>query len=83
MPKREGSYLVKINRSLITYGIADPAKSDEVFGTYYNSSIQTYELPVSKDSGTLAPLSIEGIGICDSKNYPYEDVAIISSAPLN
>ncbi|GBN17616.1 Transposon Ty3-I Gag-Pol polyprotein, partial [Araneus ventricosus] len=39
-----------------TYDIADPAKPDEVLGTYHSSALRAYELPVSRDSGTIAPL---------------------------
>ncbi|GBM00598.1 hypothetical protein AVEN_77396-1 [Araneus ventricosus] len=55
MPKYEGSYLVITNRSPTTYDIADPAKPDEVLGTYRSSALRAYELPVSRDSGTVAP----------------------------
>ncbi|GBN25402.1 hypothetical protein AVEN_123053-1 [Araneus ventricosus] len=60
MPKREGIYLVFTNRSSTTYGTTDPAKPDEVFGTYHSSSLRTHELPVSRDSGIVAPLRRRG-----------------------
>ncbi|GBN77661.1 hypothetical protein AVEN_128466-1 [Araneus ventricosus] len=56
MPKREGPYLVITNRSPTTYDIADPAKPDEVLGTYHSSALRAYELPVSRDSRTIVPL---------------------------
>ncbi|GBL99608.1 hypothetical protein AVEN_68866-1 [Araneus ventricosus] len=55
-PKREGSYLVITNRSPTTYDIADPAKPDEVLGTYHSSALRAYELPVCRDSGTIVPV---------------------------
>ncbi|GBN50307.1 Protein NYNRIN [Araneus ventricosus] len=60
MPKREGPYLVITNRSPTTYDIADPAKPDEVLGTYHSSALRAYELPVSRDSGTIVPLRRRG-----------------------
>ncbi|GBN67128.1 Retrovirus-related Pol polyprotein from transposon 297 [Araneus ventricosus] len=39
---------------------ADPAKPDEVLGTYHSSALRAYELPVSRDSGTIAPLRRRG-----------------------
>ncbi|KAF8794855.1 hypothetical protein HNY73_002777 [Argiope bruennichi] len=56
MLKREGPYLVVTNRSPTTYDIADPAKPDEVLGTYHNSALRAYELPVARDSGIVSPL---------------------------
>ncbi|KAF8784452.1 Transposon Ty3-I Gag-Pol polyprotein like [Argiope bruennichi] len=55
MPKREGPYLVVTNRSPTTYDIADPAKL-----TYHSSVLRAYELPVARDSGTVAPLRRRG-----------------------
>ncbi|GFU06892.1 uncharacterized protein NPIL_304241 [Nephila pilipes] len=53
MPKPEGPYLVITNRFTIKYDIADLG---EVLGTYHSSALRAYELPVSRDSGTVAPL---------------------------
>ncbi|GBM35753.1 Retrovirus-related Pol polyprotein from transposon 17.6 [Araneus ventricosus] len=39
---------------------ADPAKPNEVLGTYHSSALRAYELPVSRDSGTIAPLRRRG-----------------------
>ncbi|GBM20376.1 hypothetical protein AVEN_222087-1 [Araneus ventricosus] len=55
MPKRERPYLVITNSSPTTYDIADPAKPNEVLRTYHSSALRAYELPVSRDSGTVAP----------------------------
>ncbi|GFT32101.1 uncharacterized protein NPIL_671981 [Nephila pilipes] len=56
MPKRDGTYLVLTNHSPTTYDIADPAKSDEVLEAYLNSALRAYELPVSRDSGTVVSI---------------------------
>ncbi|GFS82686.1 hypothetical protein NPIL_700941 [Nephila pilipes] len=36
------------------------AKPDEVLGTYHSSNIRAYEVSVSRDSGTVAPLRRKG-----------------------
>ncbi|GBN50370.1 hypothetical protein AVEN_2444-1 [Araneus ventricosus] len=59
MPRLEGPYLVIINRSPTTPD-EDPAKPDEVLRTYHISALRAYELPVSIDSGTVAPLRRRG-----------------------
>ncbi|GFS55706.1 uncharacterized protein NPIL_110581 [Nephila pilipes] len=51
----EKFYLVA-NRSANTYDIADPSKPDEVLRTNHIPVSRAYELPVSGDSGTAAPL---------------------------
>ncbi|GBM08851.1 hypothetical protein AVEN_57406-1 [Araneus ventricosus] len=56
MPKREGPYLVITNPAPTTYDIADTAKLDEVLGTYHSLALRDYGLPVSRESGTVAPL---------------------------
>ncbi|XP_035233490.1 protein NYNRIN-like [Stegodyphus dumicola] len=60
MPRREGPYLAVTNRSPTTYDIADPAKPDEVLGTYHSSALRAYELSVSRDSGSVAPYRRRG-----------------------
>ncbi|GBO32371.1 hypothetical protein AVEN_22761-1 [Araneus ventricosus] len=60
MPKRERPYLVITNSSPNTFDIADLARPDEVLGTYSSSALRAYELPVSIDSGTAAPLRSRG-----------------------
>ncbi|GBN57855.1 hypothetical protein AVEN_30146-1 [Araneus ventricosus] len=60
MPKREGPYLVITNSSPTTFDIADPERPDEVLWTYHSSALRAYELPVSIDSRTVAPLLSRG-----------------------
>ncbi|KAF8785739.1 Retrovirus-related Pol polyprotein like [Argiope bruennichi] len=60
MPKREGPYLVITNRSPTTYDIADPAKPDEILGTYRSSPLRAYEFSVARDSGIVASLRRRG-----------------------
>ncbi|KAF8773655.1 hypothetical protein HNY73_016295 [Argiope bruennichi] len=47
---------VVTNRSPTTYNIADPAEPDGILGTYHSSALRAYEIPVARDSGTVAPL---------------------------
>ncbi|KAF8789997.1 Retrovirus-related Pol polyprotein like [Argiope bruennichi] len=51
---------VVTNRSPTTCEIADPAKPDEVLGTYHSSALRAYELPVATNSGIVAPLLRRG-----------------------
>ncbi|GFS35360.1 uncharacterized protein NPIL_26281 [Nephila pilipes] len=60
MDKREGSYLVITNRSPTKWDIADQEEPDEVLEIYYSSALRAYELPISRDSGTVAPLLRRG-----------------------
>ncbi|GFT09874.1 uncharacterized protein NPIL_432681 [Nephila pilipes] len=52
---------VIINRSTTTRDITEPSKQAEALGTYHSSALRANELPVSRDSGTVAPLRRRGI----------------------